>query len=787
MFHSTNAELRRGDTMIRCEGLRENNLKNICVSFPQNEITSVIGVSGSGKSSFAFDCVYAESHRTFFELMFPQTSELRIKLLHPDLDRISPVLPAISMKQTKNNFNPRSTVGTYSGISNILRTFFSSVLRKISGHSISSSMLSPNTSAGACPQCKGLGFVASINLDEVIDQQCSIDSGGIKFWRHKSNPEYYKQILNAVCCKLGIDSTIPISQIGDEKTKQILASPNEIIVTISYRTSKGGKRTKKVRFLGVLHELESYAKKHSTSEILVGGYRNYFIKSTCPSCNGKRVRNETEQWKLCGLDFASIELLSINRLKLWLGTIQNEYVLSPPLLNALKVLTSKIESLEACELGHLCLARSIPTLSGGEYQRLRLSLALSANISNMLFIFDEPSAGLHPKNVEHMFSLMQELKNHGNTVLLVEHNPTIIKKSDYIIEIGPSAGGKGGQITFAGSSEQFFLESTPCSHQLFSNYNPEYAYNSQSSLRPDWIELTTLSKNNVQIEQLSIPLKKLVAIIGVSGSGKSSLLQAISERFEANGKGKKVCILNQKAIGKNIRSTVATYLGIFDDIRQLFAAENPNVSAQSFSYNSKIGQCPCCKGTGIQTYDLDFLPEEDAICPECGGTRYSKSINNYTFHGVSISQVLNMSVDSALLFFSDISCITQKLIPLQKIGLGYIHIGQSANSLSGGESQRVKLGKALQNASHTGMYYLLDEPTIGLHSQDVTQLLNVFKEMTLQGATILVAEHTIQLIRNADYIIELGVGGGEMGGKVIAAGSPSQIANTPQSMIAEFL
>ena len=278
--------------MIKCEGLRENNLKNITVSFPENEITAVVGVSGSGKSSFAFDSVYSESQRVFFELMFPQASEMRLKHAHPALDRITPILPAISMKQAKNNFNPRSTVGTYTGISGILRTFFSAVLKENTGGNVSAAMLSPNTSAGACPVCKGLGYVATIDMDEIVDEQRSIENGGIKIWKHKSNSDYYKQLLIAVCDELGIDTTVPLGQLGKEKLEQLLEPQGEIIVTISYRTLKGGKRTKKTRFSGILHELEAYAKKHSISEILSGGYHNYFAKSTCPSCGGKRVRME---------------------------------------------------------------------------------------------------------------------------------------------------------------------------------------------------------------------------------------------------------------------------------------------------------------------------------------------------------------------------------------------------------------------------------------------------------------------------------------------------------------
>lgn len=771
--------------MIKCEGLRENNLKNITVSFPENEITAVVGVSGSGKSSFAFDSVYSESQRVFFELMFPQASEMRLKHAHPDLDRITPILPAISMKQAKNNFNPRSTVGTYTGISGILRTFFSAVLKENTGGNVSAAMLSPNTSAGACPVCKGLGYVATIDMDEIVDEQRSIENGGIKIWKHKSNSDYYKQLLIAVCDELGIDTTVPLGQLGKEKLEQLLEPQGEIIVTISYRTLKGGKRTKKTRFSGILHELEAYAKKHSISEILSGGYHNYFAKSTCPSCGGKRVRMEAGQWKVCGLDFASVELLSLKRLKQWLAQVQDEYALPESLRNVIHILNGRIEALERCELGYLCLSRSIPTLSGGEYQRLRLSLALSTNLSNMLFVFDEPSAGLHPQNVEHIRSLMEELKTHNNTVLVVEHNLAIIQNSDYVIEFGPQAGERGGYVTFSGLTKQFLEKTT-----VYTPVDGEVSCPSAGQgvfSTPEWLKIGPLLQNNVNLEQIRIPLKRLITIVGVSGAGKSSLLQAIGNRLGAMGKGRKVCALSQRPIGKNIRSTVATYLGVFDDIRQLFAEENPKAPPQIFSYNSKIGQCPHCKGKGIQTFDLDFMPDEDTVCPDCGGSRYGKAAENYTFRGRSISQVLDMSVDAALDFFSDRLGITQKLLPLQKIGLGYIHIGQSSNSLSGGESQRVKLGKALQKASHTGMFYLLDEPTAGLHMKDIRRLLGVFQDLRTQGATVLIAEHTTQVICASDYIIELGIGGGEAGGKVIATGSPAEIKLMPFSMIANYL
>ena len=451
----------------------------------------------------------------------------------------------------------------------------------------------------------------------------------------------------------------------------------------------------------------------------------------------------------------------------------------------LYILNGRIASLERCELGYLSLSRSIPTLSGGEYQRLRLSLALSTDLSNMLFIFDEPSAGLHPQNVEHIRSLMDELKAHNNTVLVVEHNPAIVKNSDYVIEFGPQAGEQGGYTTFSGPTEQF-LEKT----DSYSPSNEEVLYSSvrEKSLSvSEWIDIGPLLQNNVDLEKIRIPLKNLIAIVGVSGAGKSSLLQAIRDRLDLMGKARKVCVLSQRPIGKNIRSTVATYLGIFDDIRQLFASENPTAPSQIFSYNSKLGQCPYCKGTGIQTFDLDFMPDEDTVCPNCNGSRYSKTTESYTFRGRSIAQVLNMSIDAALEFFCDKSEITKRLLPLQKIGLGYIHIGQSSNSLSGGESQRVKLGKVLQKASHVGMFYLLDEPTSGLHMKDIHRLLAVFHDLRIQGATILIAEHTTQVICASDYIIELGTGGGETGGKIIATGSPEEIKLMPFSMIAKFL
>lgn len=771
--------------MIRCEGLRENNLKNITVSFPENEITSVVGVSGSGKSSFAFDSVYAESQRIFYALMFPQASEMRLRCPHPDLDRITPILPAVSMKQAKNNFNPRSTVGTYTGISNILRSFFSAALKETGGSSISPAMFSPNTTVGACPKCKGLGYIAAIDSNEIVDELRSIETGGIKIWKHKSNLDYYQQLLIAVCNKFDIDTTTPLGQIEKGKLEQLLDPKYESIVTIDYHTLKGGKRSKKVRFSGVLHELETYAQKHSTSEILSGGYQNYFVKTTCPCCGGKRVRTETEQWKLCGLDFASVELLSLKQLIGWMSQVSNEYILPMSLQNVLNTLYSRIESLERCELDYLCLARSIPTLSGGEYQRLRLSLALSTELSNMLFIFDEPSAGLHPQNVEHILSLMQELKSHNNTVLVVEHNSTIIKNSDYVIEIGPTAGGHGGYVTFSGAAERFLAETTTYDEET--RAKAALVMEQKPFSATEWMKIRDLSKNNVHIELLTVPLKNLITIVGVSGSGKSSLLQAIFEQLNATGKGRKVCALSQRPIGKNVRSTVATYLGIFDDIRQLFVDANLKVSPQIFSYNSKTGQCPCCKGTGVQSFDFDFMPEGNTVCPECGGSRYCKDVENYFFHGQTILQVMDMSVDMALEFFSDVPGIAKKLKPLQKIGLGYIHIGQSSNSLSGGESQRVKLGKALQKTSHDGMYYLLDEPTAGLHSQDIVRLIRVFKELKTQGATILIAEHTTQLIRASDYIIEIGTGGGEAGGKIITTGSPSQVKLSQFSMIAKFL
>ncbi len=767
--------------MIKCEGLRENNLKNITVSFPENKIIAVVGVSGSGKSSFAFNSVYAESQRVFFSLMFPQASDLQMKCPCPDLDRISPILPAASMKQSKNNFNPRSTIGTYTGLSNILRTLFSTILNRTQSNFISPSMFSPNTSVGACPKCKGLGYIASPDLTKIIDFQKSIESGSIKIWEGKANVNYYKSILIAACHQLGIDITIPLYLQKNEKVQNLLEIQPALILEIQYRSLKGAKRSKKVRFSGVLHEIKDYAEKHSTTEILNGGYRNYFLKTVCPYCNGKKIRLETEQWKLGGLDFASVEKLSLRQLSRWLSNVSNSFATEVQVQHIITLISSQIEALNRCNLDYLCLERSIPSLSGGEYQRLRLSVALSTKLSSMLFVFDEPSAGLHPKDIEHMVSLMQELKFNHNTILIVEHNPLIIKQSDYVIELGPAAGEYGGCITFSGTSDLFLKTNHPYS---LTDAPKGLSISSVTAFSNKYIELRNLSKNNVTIDALKIPQNALITLVGVSGSGKSSLLHAIYENFTSE---ENIHILNQQPIGKNSRSTIATYLGILDDIRKIFANENPDVPPQIFSYTSKIGRCPCCKGTGVQSFDFDFPIDDGAICPECHGARYNPKAESYLFREKSISQILNMSVDSLLDFFSDIPSITQKLYPLKKIGLGYIHIGQSSNTLSGGESQRVKLGKVLQKNTHTGTFYLLDEPTAGLHAQDITCLIHTFYELKAQGATILLAEHNVQMIRASDYIVELGIGGGEYGGKIIALGSPSTIKQYPSSMIGKYL
>lgn len=792
--------------MITYSGIKTNNLKNISVSFPENKITCITGISGSGKSSLAFDTIFSESQRVFLELMFPQLSTLGIKLSIPELENVNKVLPAVSMQQIKNNNNPRSTIGTVTDISRLIRTIFASILSS-QGISCETSNFSSNSSMGACPYCKGMGITYQIDLDKILSKNLSVSNGGIRYWERKSDKDYFRKILESVCNLKSIPYDVPLMNLHREQIEFLLYGKIDKPFTVKYRNLRGNVRIKKVRFHGVLDEVVKYKESHSISEISNGIYSDYFFSAECSLCKGYRINPEYLKWTIEDLNFGEVEQLTIEDLLLWVQKVLDRFAKLIGITSTCDIIKNKVGSIIKCNLGYLSLSRSIPTLSGGEYQRLRLSSIINSSISNMLFIFDEPSGGLHPKDVMNIINLIKYIRDLGNTVLIVEHNNMIIKESDYIIDVGPLAGIHGGQIIYMGEYRGLEHNKDSITAKYLSGIPKKRILNNDNEKIQDKIDFSHVSYRNIVDQSFYLPLNKLSVITGVSGSGKSTLLNIVYSSVESNCKfeishgGRK--ILNKRAyfkgiirvdqspISKNSRSILATYIKVFDDIRRIFALCKDNKgkmhSAGYYSFNVEGGRCPYCKGNGALKVELDFLNDTYITCDICNGKRFNETTLSVYYNGKNIWDVMELTVSEALEFFGSHSEIVKKLQPLFDIGLGYIKLGQSANSLSGGEAQRVKLGFELGKGKREHCLFLLDEPTSGLHLYDVEKLLLAMEKLVESGHTIVVAEHNIDFIRHADFIVEMGPQGGNKGGNIIAFGNPKQIYQSTNSVVSQYI
>lgn len=733
----------------------ENNLKDVSLRIPKGKITVFTGVSGSGKSSLCLDTIAAESRRELNETFPTFIQQYLPKYGRPKVEHIENMPVTIVIDQKKPAPNNRSTVGTYTDIYALLRLLFSRVGEPFIGYSDTFSFNHPQ---GSCPKCDGLGQVTDLDIHKLVDfNKCLNDEDVIHFptfttgaWRWKRYAysglfDLNKKIKDYSKEELDLFLYSPQIRLKNPPSNWPKSAKFEGMYPRMYRsiiTTKEGKRQQKVLDRMV-----------STFE--------------CPECLGTRVNERVRSCRINGKNIAEVVDLPISETVKFIAAIEN-----PLAVDLRRELVKRLRALVDIGLGYLSLSRGTGTLSGGEAQRIKIAKYINSALTDMAYVLDEPSVGLHPQDITRLKNSLRHLRDHGNTILIVEHHREIIAMADHIVDMGPLAGSHGGKIMFEGSYQDLLKSDTITGKML------RHQSQIKTSLRKPtgWLPIRNATLHNLKDLSVDIPLGVLTVIAGVAGSGKSSLMEDFQKHCDRD-----TIFIGQKNIGINLRSTPATYLNISDTIRKLFANAN-KVSGQLFSFNSK-GACPACGGKGIIVSDMAFMESIETVCEVCHGTRYNQEILHYQYNGKNIAEVMDLSVEEAINFFAGQPFQTQ-LQALAKVGLGYLHLNQSMSTLSGGELQRVKLADQLHRK---GEIFIIDEPTDGLHLDDVHKLLQLFNEMTEVGNTLILIEHSTDVMKAADYLIELGPGGGDDGGQLLYAGIPANIVNAERSITKKFL
>jgi excinuclease ABC A subunit len=740
---------------IKIVNANVNNLKNITVEIPKKKITVFTGVSGSGKSSLCIDTIAAESRRELNKTFPSFVQQYLPKYGRPNVERIDNLPVTIILEQKKPSANSRSTVGTYTDIHSLLRLLFSRVGEPFVGYS---DVFSFNHPSGQCEKCDGLGEITELDIHKLVDfDKCLKDEGVINFpafttgaWRWKRYAysglfDLDKKIKDYTKEELELFLYSPQIKLDNPPSNWPKTAKYEGIYPRMYRSiinQKEGKRHKKI-------------------------LDKMVTTMTCPKCKGTRYNEKIRSCKINGLNIADASSMSIPNALEFVSKIQH------PLAKDLKdELYKRLLAMKNIGLGYISLDRGIGTLSGGEAQRMKIAKYINSALADMVYVLDEPSVGLHPHDINLLKDSLKMLRDKGNTILIVEHNRDIISLADHIVDLGPSGGSNGGKIMFEGSYRKLY-ESENLTGRLLRKKTPI-----KSSLRTPsgWLKIKNANLHNLKNINVNLPKGILTVIAGVAGSGKSSLMEFFEKEYNKN-----IIPIHQKSIGSNSRSTPATYLDIMDSIREIYAKEN-KVSKKLFSFNSK-GACPACKGKGIIVSDMGFMDSIETVCDTCGGKRYSKEVLKYLYRDKNISEVMDMTVDESVDFFKEVD-FTKKLKALQKTGLGYLRLNQSMSTLSGGEMQRVKLAS---NLNKKGSIFIIDEPTDGLHIKDVKKLINLFDSLIEKGNTLFVIEHNLDIIKNSDYIIELGPGGGSSGGKILFTGTPYEMLNSKESVTKFYL
>lgn len=800
---------------------RQGNLKDCSLTIPKQQLVVVAGVSGSGKSTLILDVLYQECQRQYLEAMAFQG------IHKPDVEGIKNTSPAIQIGQRSVGRNPRSTLGTVTLIYTELRMIYEKLHERrcpYCGKRIKASQcrevtekkenefrvwmdccecgkrmakltrteFSFNTREGACPECEGMGQVLSVNLKAVLDDSKSLEDGAVNVWEGKYLQFQAEALYHAFDC-LGLDRPVNWTLADySSRQRQILIEGTdrdaELNAGIAPKTAAEG------RFEGVIPMLKRRLKdKGGLTEKL----KSYFIEQECPVCHGEQLNAQVREAEVMGTRLPELNSLSLTALRGWLHQLAQNLTESERLLVKVYLddLETKIGRLVKIGLGYLTLNRQTMTLSGGEAQRIQLAAAMDSEITGILYLLDEPTAGLHPKDTEGLIAVLKELRDRGNSVIVIEHDPDVMKEADFVIEIGPGSGIHGGELIAQGSLMDLMNNPRSVTGQLLKR-----GITLKTQVRPPRgkIEIRNACLYNLRNLNAELPCGVLTSITGVSGSGKSTLIfdllaRGNSDKAEIIGMEQfdQIITLNQDPMVRMKRSSAATWTGLAAEIRKLFAAlpsaKAAGFSEKMFSANVQSGRCERCEGLGTITSNLLFFEDIEIPCPECGGRQFQEAVLAVRFRGYSIHDVLKLTADEAVSVFDDQKKIMSILTLMQQVGLGYLPLGQPVTTLSGGEAQRLKLLKELLDKKKKRSLILLDEPTAGLHMQDVDAFLILLNKLVDQGSTVICVEHNLQVISASDWIVDMGPGGGEHGGRIIASGTPSQLRSLTSSVTGQFL